>query len=196
MYSFGNRIRVSRVYKLQRCAFDTLGAASGWTPIKDRRSWIFWKKSQAYVRASGHAIAPGRQPRTRSPSAGEIKAVKKRSRTKKTRRRRKATSMKNEEKTRGWSWRRKKKRARKNWRRTGSSRRKIRRFEGRVPLCGDGIEGGQWGGQGAAKVAVRAADLRIAAGECEEAYVDEARREKMAVVVAAVEEEKVESTRA
>jgi len=46
-------------------------------------------------------------------------------------------------------------------------------------------------------VAVRAADLRIAAGECEEAHVDGARRrEEMAVVVAAVEEEKVESTRA
>lgn len=45
-------------------------------------------------------------------------------------------------------------------------------------------------------MAVRAADLRIAAGECEEAHVDEARWEKMAVVVAAVEEEEVESTRA
>lgn len=45
-------------------------------------------------------------------------------------------------------------------------------------------------------MAVRAADLRIAAGECEEAHVDGARREEMAVVVAAVEEEKVESTRA
>lgn len=45
-------------------------------------------------------------------------------------------------------------------------------------------------------MAVRAADLRIAAGECEEAHVDEAGREKMAVVVAAVEEEEVESTRA
>lgn len=45
-------------------------------------------------------------------------------------------------------------------------------------------------------MAVRAADLRIAAGECEEAHVDGARREKMAVVVAVVEEEKVESTRA
>lgn len=45
--------------------------------------------------------------------------------------------------------------------------------------------------------AVKAADLRIAAGECEEAHVDEARRAKMAVMVAeAVEEEKVESTRA
>lgn len=45
-------------------------------------------------------------------------------------------------------------------------------------------------------MAVKAADLRIAAGECEEAHVDEARREEMAVAVAAVEEEKVESTRA
>jgi hypothetical protein len=45
-------------------------------------------------------------------------------------------------------------------------------------------------------VAVRAADLRIAAGECEEAHVDGARWEKMAVVVEAAEEEKVESTRA
>lgn len=45
-------------------------------------------------------------------------------------------------------------------------------------------------------MAVRAADLRIAAGECEEAHVDGARRETTAVVVAAVEEEEVESTRA
>lgn len=45
-------------------------------------------------------------------------------------------------------------------------------------------------------MAVRAADLGIAAGECEEAHVDGARQEEMAVVVAAVEEEKVESTRA
>lgn len=45
-------------------------------------------------------------------------------------------------------------------------------------------------------MAVKAADLRIAAGECEEAHVDGARRAKMAVMVAVVEEEKVESTRA
>lgn len=45
-------------------------------------------------------------------------------------------------------------------------------------------------------MAVRAADLRIAAGECEEAHVDEARWKKMAVVVAVMEEEEVESTRA
>jgi len=34
-------------HKCASCSNAHSGVASGWTPIKDRCSWIFWKKSQA-----------------------------------------------------------------------------------------------------------------------------------------------------
>ncbi|KAG7188044.1 hypothetical protein KM043_013210 [Ampulex compressa] len=71
------------------------------------------------------------------------------------------------------------------WRQEGEGHDPARNLEGdagegreetREQADGGGRgEGGQQGGQGAAKVAVRAADLRIAAGECEGTYVEKER---------------------